>query len=564
MNSHDILIDRETLDRLLGLIRRFLGSEQGFKAKLMFAGLVALLLGINGMNVVNNYVGRDFMTAIENRNMARFINFALVYVGVFAGATLVSVFAKVMEDRLALLWREYITQLAIERYLEKGTYHYLDASGELENPDQRIAEDVRAFTVTALSFVSVFLNSSMTILAFSGVVWSISPLLFFVAVVYAAFGSYFAIRLGRPLAGLNYAQLDKDANFRSTLIHVRENAEPLLLARRKGRLQQRLLQTFDEVTANVRKVINVNRNLGLFTGGYYWMIGLIPSLIVAPSFINGEIEFGVVTQAGMAFSMLVGSFSLVVTQFQSISSFTAVLARLEGLYEAVEEAREARPTIAIREEGGRLLYQNVSLFANGVGECLLKDFSATIPQGTRVLIAGANEAAGVALLKATARVWGRGEGTIIRPGADELLFLAENPYLPPGTLREILLPVAQETVISDSDLEKLLGELGLDELIERVGGLGEEQDWGSFLPLAEQQLLAFIHVLLRSPRFVFLDRPGTTLAPSQILKMLNILAQRAITYVSIGQEDQPLALYDVLIEIGEDGSWAWKNLHPQA
>jgi putative ATP-binding cassette transporter len=262
----------------------------------------------------------------------------------------------------------------------------------------------------------------------------------------------------------------------------------------------------------------------------------------------------------MAFSMLVGSFSVVVTQFQSISNFTAVLARLEGLYEAIEEVREAKPTITVREEDGRLLYEHVSLFANGAGGCLLKDFSATIPAGTRVLVSSPDEAAGVALFKVTARLWQRGEGTIIRPCADKLLFLAEKPYLPPGTLREILVPVARETQVSDGELESLLAELGLEELPEHVGGLDTEQDWGSFLSLAEQQLLAFIHILLRSPHFVFLDRPGTTLTPDQILKMLNILAKHAVTYVTIGREDQPLELYDVLLEIGEDGSSTWKDL----
>ena len=150
----------------------------------------------NGLNVVNSYVGRNFMTAIADRNKAEFVRQAMFYIGVFAASTVVAVVARFTEERLGLLWREFLTRRAVKLYLADGTYYRLDASGELANPDQRIAEDVRAFTVTTLSFVLMLLNSSFTIVAFSGVLWSISPLLFIVAVLYAACGSLLTIVLG--------------------------------------------------------------------------------------------------------------------------------------------------------------------------------------------------------------------------------------------------------------------------------------------------------------------------------------------------------------------------------
>ena len=191
----------------------------------MFAALFALLIAINGMNVLNSYVGRDFMTAIANRNKAEFFRQALLYIGVFAGSTIFSVVLRFAEERLGVLWREFVTRRAIESYLAEGNYYRLETTEELQNPDQRIAEDVRAFTVTTVSFVLMVLNSSFTILAFSGVLWSISPMLLGLAVLYAACGSYVTIVLGRPLINLNHDQLDKEANFRSALIHVRQNAE---------------------------------------------------------------------------------------------------------------------------------------------------------------------------------------------------------------------------------------------------------------------------------------------------------------------------------------------------
>lgn len=322
---------KTTAARFIGAIRRFANSEVGWKAKLIFAALVALLCGANALNVVNSFVGRNFMTAIADRDMSGFVRQAILYVGVFAASTAVAVIARFAEERLGLLWRENLTRGIVRLYLASGTYVRLEASKEIENPDQRISEDVRAFTVTTLSFVLMALNSSFTILAFSGVLWEISPLLFGVAVLYAACGSLLTFVLGRPLLRLNYDQLDKEASFRSQLIHVRANAESIMLARDEPQQTAQLLNRLDDLVANFRKITAINRNVGFFTTGYNWMIQIIPALIIAPAFIEGKIEFGVITQSAMAFSTLVAAFSLIVTQFQSLSTFAAVVARLSSL-----------------------------------------------------------------------------------------------------------------------------------------------------------------------------------------------------------------------------------------
>ncbi len=339
---------KTTGTRFVRAVRAFAQSEVGWKAKLIFAALVLLLCAANALNVVNSYVGRNFMTAIADRDMSGFVRQALFYVGVFAASTLVAVIARFGEERLGLLWRDNLTRRSVRNYLADGTFHRLDVSGAVANPDQRISEDVRAFTVTTLSFVLMGLNSAFTIVAFTDVLWTISPLLFGVAVLYAAGGSFFTIVLGRPLIRLNYDQLDKEASFRSGLIHVRDNAEAIMLTREEDAQTAQLLARLDDLIANFRKITSINRNVGFFTTGYNWMIQIIPALIIAPAFIEGKIEFGVITQSAMAFSTLVAAFSLIVTQFQSLSSFAAVVARLSALVEAFgqpsdPEAREGRP-----------------------------------------------------------------------------------------------------------------------------------------------------------------------------------------------------------------------------
>jgi putative ATP-binding cassette transporter len=501
------------------------------------------------------------MTAIEHRNKTQFIEEALLYIGVFAASTIIAVVSRFTEERLGVLWREFLTRKAVNMYLDQGTYYRLQTVEGLANPDQRIAEDVRAFTVTTLSFVLMLLNSALTVIAFSGVLWSISPLLFGVAILYAACGSYMTLVLSRPLIKLNYDQLDKEADFRSGLIHVRENAESVLLAHREDRLKARLLSRVENFVANFRKITSVNRNVGFFTTGYNWLIQIIPALIVAPSFIAGQIEFGVITQSAMAFTLIVNALSLIVTQVQSLSNFAAVVARLGSLVEALERKQAAAVAgIEKTEEDRRVAYEELTLLSPQDGQPVLKDLSVSIPFKSRTLISGCNDTGKVALFRATAGLWTSGKGRILRPAATNLYFLGERPYLPPGTLREVLVRTELEHSIADEQINALLHELDLDPVFARAGGLDIEQDWGTLLSLGEQQLLTFIHILLAAPHFVFLDRAGTALNPGQVRQILRMLSKNSIAYINIGESDDLRDLYDAVLEIDESGKWTWRQI----
>lgn len=547
-----------TAARFLRSVRILLRSEVGGRAKLMFAGLVALLFGLNGLNVVNNYVGRNFMTAIAERQTDEFVRQAVYYICVFAILTIVGVIARFTEERLALLWREFLTRRAVNLYLEEGTYYRLDISGQLAHPDQRIAEDIRAFTVTTLSYVIMLFSSALTVVSFSGVLWSISPLLFGVAVLYAASGSYMTIVLGRPLIDLNYDRLDKEANFRSSLIHVRENAESVLVTRGEDRQRTRLLHRIDDLVANIRSIIAVNRNLGFFTNGYNWMIQIIPDLIIAPAFMRGEIEFGVITQAGAAFAMLVGAFSLIIRQFNSISNFAAVVSRLSSLLEAIERTHTSDESrIELEEQKGQFAFERVTLRLPN-GSPLLNDLSISIPAGSRVLVTGASPAVGVALFRAAAGIPVAGAGRIIRPGPEDLMFLPQRPYLTPGSLRQILLPPGEVSATSDARLRQVLRELGLEELAGDVEGLGKEQN--REISLGDQQLLAIAKVLLSKPQFVFMDRVESMLRQDQFDRVLHLFSAKSITCVNNGERSNKRDLYDAVLECHEDGQWAWKAI----
>jgi putative ATP-binding cassette transporter len=581
-------IDRQVWRRFAQTVKSFARSGVGTRAKLMLASLVGLSLAINGLNVVNSYVGRDFFTSIEQQSMSGFVWFAVLYVAVFGASTVVAVLFRFAEERLGLLWRDWLTCDLVSAYVEHPTFYrlndYVVENGEITNPDQRITDDVRAFTTTTLSFLLLFLNATFTVLAFSGVMWSISPRLFLVGVVYAALGSIGAVFFGHPLVGLNSQQLDKEAELRSELIHLRENAESVALARNEALLKSRLLRRIEDVVDNSRRMIAVNRNLGFFVTGYNYLIQIIPALIVAPMFIRGHAQFGEIAQSAMAFSQLLGAFSLIVTQFQSISSFTAIVGRLGTFAEAIEQAQSvgiqaravcdehagpecaiclpepspvhARMSIKIHEDDAGIMFDKLTL-RSGQDETLLHELSVSIPPGVRVLVLGQNQAAKTALFRATAGMWDVGEGWVLRPGPERMAFLPERPYLPRGSLRDLL--DRPWRPLDEQHMQRVLESLGLDTLLSRVRGLDREHDWGELLSLGEQQMLSFVRVLLAGPRFVFLDRPVTVLGIEGVDRLLRALHEHAITYLTICETHDLKHHHDAVLEVTTDGTWRWQH-----
>jgi len=558
MTEHRVTITRATWSRLWQAVRDFANCEVGGRARGLFALLIMLLLAFNGLNVMNSYVGRDFITAISDRDSARFTWEAVTYLGVFGASAVIGAFNSFSEQRLDLLWRQWLTGRLLTAYLEGRAYYRLSATGVLTSPDERIAEDVRAFTATTLSFVLMLSNATVTVVAFSGVLWSISHALFVVAVLYAACGSALTVLFGRPLVWLNYNQLDKEADFRANLVHVQQNAESIALLHREEEIGARLRRRFDDLVANMRRTIGVNRNLAFFTNGYNYLIQIIPALLVAPLFFRGEVEFGVITQSAMAFSTLVGALSLVVTQFQSISSFAAVVSRLGSLVDAMEHVRSPNAgAIETREDETRLAYEQLTLVAPGNNHALVTELAVSIPRGTRLLIIGPNEAAKVALFRATAGIWESGRGRIVRPGPGRILFLPERPYLPPGTLREVLVGKEREK-IGDEEVRGILHRLGLEAALDATAALDVERDWDDVLSLGEQHLLSVARVILAAPYFVFLDRLRAAIEPARFEGVLKLLSARSITYLTIGNGSDALDDYDAVLEIANDGNWTWK------
>jgi vitamin B12/bleomycin/antimicrobial peptide transport system ATP-binding/permease protein len=242
-----------------------------------------------------------------------------------------------------------------------------------------------------------------------------------------------------------------------------------------------------------------------------------------------------------------------------------VVERLRSLIEALEKAPTTTGEVIeiVKSEGG-LAYERLTLLSSTNGSPLLKDLSISIPFGTRVLLTGSNAAARALLFRATAGVSTAGAGRIILPDANDILFLSQRPYLPPGTLRQVLEPDVHAGEISDDRIFRLLRQLNLEQVLTRADGLDAEQEWETLLSLREQQLLAVIHILLAAPRFAFLDQVGTGLDSDQVHKILHMLSESSIAYINNGEANDSLDLYDAVLECEEGGGRTWAPVSNRA
>jgi putative ATP-binding cassette transporter len=542
--------------------------------------LVALLVAINGLDVVNSFVGRDFMSALAERHAHRFFVFAGLLAGVFAVSTIVEVLARYAEQRLGLLWRDWLTRRFLDRYLARRAYLRLAERHDIDNPDQRISEDVKTFTATTLSFLVLLVQGALTLLAFSGVLWSITPWLFLIALGYAAAGSLGTILLGRRLVSLNNQQLQKEADFRYALGRVREHAEAIAQVageeEQKGRLGQRLAR----VVENFRTIIGVSRNLAFFTTGYNYLPQIIPAAVVAHLYIQGKVEFGAVTQAAMAFAQVQGAFSLIVNEFQVVTTYAAVIGRLGSLWEATEpgvagsesagslprkpakkgvaphagqvEGRDG-PVVEMTTDATRVVYEHLTLWTPKDPRPIVRDLSLELSEGHRVALLGPRGAPEIAML-ATAGLWPEGQGWIHRPGPSSLVFVPQRPCLASGQLPDILSDCLGGE-IPEERYQAVLRDVGLDEAVAREGGLDAVRDWAKALSAGELQALTFARLLLASPRFAFLDNPAGMLEESLGNRLYMALARSSISYVSVDCPSALLAYHNRLVQIHQDGSW---------
>jgi putative ATP-binding cassette transporter len=470
--------------------------EESKAGRWLFAGMIGMTLLNSGVSVAFSYLGKDFWNALSAKNDVEFYNVLYKYVGaLLLGAPVVTLY-RFQKERLAIHWREWMTDRTLQLYQDNRVYYALERGREVDNPDQRISEDVKSFTSFSLTLFLTVVTSIIDLVSFSFILYSIYPQLFIAILAYSIFGTVTTAWLGKDLVRLNYDQLSKEADFRYSLVRLRDNAESIAFYSGEDLEGRAIQERLKGVIQNARDLLGTQRNLEFFTNGYRFMIQLLPVTVVAPRYFAGAIELGVISQSVGAFNHILNDLSIIVNQFEQLSRFSAGIERLSVFFDGMRVADPERddlapllklfnatdamdysgsaledvvPTMMNVQDFGKidlramptamakdgfmapadvsiLSMKHMDLCTPDRKRILIRDLSLELKEGDNLLIVGNSGAGKSSLLRAIAGLWTAGNGRIQRPSNADVYFLPQRPYCTVGSLKDQLLYPSLEEV----------------------------------------------------------------------------------------------------------------------
>ncbi len=553
-----IRFSKDLWRQFAALAKPYWYSEEKRAGRFLLLLLVLLLLGETGFNVLFNEQSGEFTSALAAKDAPRFWRSIFLFLGLLLGAVPVYAFYYFTRDTLAIRWRRWLTNYFLGEYFAGRAFYLLAANSAIDNPDQRIAEDINAFTQKSLSFLLIAVSALLQLVVFSGVLWSISRALVLFLVVYAVSGTLITFALfGKPLIGLNFHQLRREADFRYSLVRARENAESIAFYHGEAQESAQISERFAEVFRNFTKLIRRTLGLSFFQYAYSFVTIILPSVIIAPRVITGELEVGRVVQAAGAFAAILAALTVFVDNFEALSKFAAGIDRLDAFAKALTVSAAPPPGHAVieRSEGPTIRLDHLTLETPNYQRVLVKDLSLEVLSQQGLLIVGASGGGKSSLLRAIAGLWGSGSGTIARPKLEDLLFLPQHAYLILGSLRRQLLYPGTHSNPTDAELLQVLAAVNLENLAERFGGLDAELDFSKVLSLGEQQRLAFARVLLSKPRYAMLDEATSALDSENEDILYRQLAQTSTTLISVSHRPTVLKYHVTVLELDGKGGW---------
>ena len=543
------------------LARPYWVSSARRKGLLLLASVVGLALGLVWLEVQFNAWYKDFYDSLEHRNADKFYSSLILFTAIGLGYIVVGVYKLYLQQMLQIEWRAWLTENLLADWLRERAYYRLQlADTGTDNPDQRIAEDLRLFVDDTLALGLGFLSAVVTLVSFVAILWALSgsvtiPLagglviegyLVWCALLYAVFGTIGTHLIGRRLVGLNYDQQRFEADFRYSLVRLRENAEGVALYRGEAGEAVIFRSRFGQVVANWWAIMKKRKQMAWFTLSIDQAAVVFPYLMVAPRFFSGAIALGTMVQTATAFGQVRGALSWFIEAYAKLAEWSATVERLRSFAEALDRARRAAGEAAgERAEGegtDRLVLEGLSL-GLPEGRPLLANAALELKAGEAVLVTGASGAGKSTLFRALAGIWPWWKGRIRLPKGARLLFLPQRPYFPIGPLRRSVAYPAAEGSVDDAALREVLQAVGLAHL---AGSLEREENWGQLLSGGEQQRLAFARVLLVRPDWLFLDEATASL-PEPAQAALHALVRERLpttTLVSIGHREGLAAFHE--------------------
>ena len=559
------------LSRVWRLAAPYWGSEERWQARGLLATILALTLGLVFLLVLLNNWNREFFEALQNRDADAYFPLMLQFCVLAAIYIIGAVYKLYFTQMLQMRWRMWMTRRFLGGWLDRQVYYRLELQDRrTDNPDQRIAEDLRLFAYNTLNLSLGLLSSTVRIVSFLFILWTISgPLAFtiggvnleipgymlWVAILYAIVGSYLTHRVGRPLIPLNFQQQRFEADFRFNLVRLRENAEGVALYQGERSEQAGLSQRFDRIRANWWGLMRYTKRLTFLVVGYEQVADVFPFLVAAPRYFAGAITLGTLTQTAQAFGIVQGGLSWFVGNYGDLASWKASVDRLltfqNALQWAASEAELAERIEVVSDGAGAVRAENLDLLLPN-GGLVLANTDLTIDRGDRVLVTGPTGVGKSTLFRALAGIWPFGRGSIQVPAQAKRLFLPQKPYLPIGTLREAAVYPADADAFSHDEVRDVLAAVGLEPFVER---LDEVQNWAMVLSVGEQQRLAIARALLHRPDWLFLDEATAALDEPAEHALYTLLHQRLphATIVSIAHRSGVAAFHERMVRLAPSG-----------
>jgi putative ATP-binding cassette transporter len=550
-------------------------SEERWVARGLLAAVVAIELSLVAIDVLINQWNNRFYNALQDRNWDSFVSELLYFCVLAAIFIVLAVYQLYLNQWLQIRWRRWMTRRYLGHWLDGANHYRMQLLGEdADNPDQRIAEDIKRFidggNGSGILPIGIgLLSSVVTLASFVVILWGLSedaPITLFglpipgylvwAALLYAVVGTLFTHLIGRQLVGLNFMQQRYEADFRFNLVRVRENSEQIGLLEGEPAETERLLDRFARVVNNWYGIMTMQKRLTFFTAGYRQVSTVFPYVVVSPAYFSGAMQLGGLMQTASAFGSVQSSLSFFITTYRDLAEWASVIERLDGFDKSVSAAEAAAvtpPRIEVKHEPGKdaIAIEDV-LVRLPKGEALVAADDVSFRPGDRVLVTGPSGSGKSTLFRAIAGIWPFGGGTISVPAQANVMLLPQRPYFPIARLGSAVAYPAAPGTFDDDLVKATISAVGLPALAGRVD---EDGHWNRMLSLGEQQRLGVARALLHKPDYLFLDEATASLDEAGEAALYRLLAERLpkTTIISIGHRSTLADFHSRRLTLVHDG-----------
>ena len=548
------------------LTKSYWQSEEKKKAFFLLGCIIALTLGVVYMLVLLNQWNNSFYSALQNYDAKKIFDELIHFSWLAAIYILLAVYSYYLQQTLILNWRRWLTTRFIDIWLQNKTYYNLQMFGkDTDNPDQRISEDVRQFVEMTLSFgigilkafctfasfVVILYNLSGSLsFTFMGKTWTINGYMLWASVLYSVIGTYITHIVGRKLVKINFIQQKYEADFRFSMIRLRESAESVAFYRGEAQEGSVFKQRFKMLLDNFWKLVNKQKQLVFLNSGYSQIAIIFPFVVAMNRYLTKEVTLGGLMQVASAFGRVQDSLSYFVDMYSSIAQWQAVVMRLTCFGHHMHDVYQQAERFHVERFAAADVVEVDNMQINlPDGKPLLENISFTLHPGHNVLIKGVSGSGKSTLLRAISGIWPFVDGKIFLPERDKLMFIPQKSYLPLGTLRAALNYPGNKP-IDDTELIYLMDLCQIGYLKDK---LDLEADWSHVLSVGEQQRLAFVRAHIQQPQWLFLDEATSALDEDTEANMYSLLQERLqqTTVVSVGHRSTLNKYHELVLRLNK-------------